>query len=87
MTLKIRFLTATEDPRETERIAEQVRGIDGVMNVYREFSDSDDPVLKRIFNAEIRNNLKPHECVDKAWEIGGVEGVTHSYLIGGRYLL
>ena len=87
MSLKIRFLTASEDPQDMARVEENVRKIEGVTEVYREFADSDDPVLKRVFNAVLKKGLAPYEGVDKAWEVGGVEGVSHSYLVGARYLL
>ena len=87
MSLRIRFLTATDDPQEMAKITENVHKIEHVEQVFQEFADSSDPVLKRVFNAVLKKGLTPHEGVDKASEIGNVEGVTHSYLIGARYLL
>ena len=87
MSLRVRFLTSTEDPQEQARITENVRKIEHVEQVFQEFADSGDLMLKRVFNAVLKQGLTPHEGVDKAGEIGSIEGVTHSYLIGAKYLL
>ena len=87
MSLRIRFLTATEDPQEQASVADNVRKIEHVEQVFQEFADSDDPMLKRVFNAVLKQGLTPHEGVDKAAQIGCIEGITHSYLIGAKYLI
>ena len=87
MSLRVRFLTATDDGQEMALIAEKVSQIDDVKEVFREFAEGDDPVLKRVFNAVLKKGLKPSAGVEKAAEIGDIEGITHSYLIGAKYLL
>jgi hypothetical protein len=87
VSLKVRFLTATGNAEEVRKTLENVQAVAGVVFVTREFENGDDPVIERIFNATLKKGLKPYEAVNVAADIGSIEGVTHSYLIGARYLL